>query len=214
METKQIKIETFFICLVAISCIEGARWLVVSAIPFNRMMLLGLARLFEVGLILLIVSARGNGLHSIGLGAYQILPGIKKGVTWSAGFGVIVFSAFLLLFLFEIDPLALIRTPLPSRAMNILLFFAVGGVIAPVAEEIFFRGILYGFFRRWGVSVALILSTLIFVLPHLGSSGLPITQMVGGVLFAAAYEMEGSLMVPIMIHAFGNMAIFSLSLLP
>lgn len=214
METKQIKIETLFISLAAVFCIEGARWLVISGIPWNGMMLLGLARFLEIGLILLIVSVRGNGLHSIGLGAYQILPGVRKGITWSAGFGVIVFSAFLLLFLFKIDPLALIRTPLPSRQMDILLFFAVGGIIAPIAEETFFRGILYGFFRRWGVSLALVVSTLFFVLPHLGSSGLPITQMIGGVLFAAAYEKEGSLMVPIMIHAFGNMAIFSLSLLP
>ena len=68
--------------------------------------------------------------------------------------------------------------------------------------------------RRWGMPVALVLSTFLFVLPHLGSSGLPITQMIGGILFAAAYEIEGSLIVPIMIHAFGNMAIFSFSLLP
>jgi membrane protease YdiL (CAAX protease family) len=214
LETKQIKIETLLICLVAISFMEGVRWLVASGIPWNGMTLLGLARLIEIGLILLIVSVRGNGLHSIGLGTHQILPGIKKGIIWAAGFGVIVFSAFLLLFLFKIDPLALIRTSLPSGSMNILLFFALGGIIAPIAEEIFFRGILYGFFRRWGVSVALILSTFLFVLPHLGSSGLPITQVVGGVLFAVAYEIEGSLMVPIIIHAFGNMAIFSLSLLP
>jgi len=90
----------------------------------------------------------------------------------------------------------------------------VGGVIAPIAEEVFFRGILYGFFRRWGVSVAIVLSTFIFVLPHLGSSGLPIIQIIGGVLFALVYETEKNLMVPIMIHALGNMAIFSFSLLP
>jgi len=214
METRQIKIETLLLCLAAISCIEGARWLVIFGTQWNGMMLLGLTRLIEIGSILLIVSVRGNGLHSIGLGTFQIFPGIKKGITWSAGFGVIVFSTFLLLFLFKIDPLALIRTPLPSRQTDILLFFVVGGIIAPIAEETFFRGILYGFFRRWGVPVALALSTLLFVLPHLGSSGLPITQIIGGVLFAAAYEIEGSLIVPIMIHAFGNMAIFSFSLLP
>lgn len=214
METKQIKIETLLLCLAVISCVEGARWLVISGTQWNGMMLLGLTRLFEIGLILLIVSVNGNGLHSIGLGTLQIFPGIKKGITWSAGFGVLVFSTFLLLILFKIDPLALIRTPLPSRQTDILLFFVVGGIIAPIAEETFFRGLLYGFFRRWGVPVALALSTLLFVLPHLGSSGLPITQMIGGVLFAAAYEMEGSLIVPIMIHAFGNMAIFSFSLLP
>ena len=214
METRPIKIETLLICLAAICCIEGGRWLAASRIQWNGMMLLGLARLLEIGLILLIVSLRGSGLRTIGLGALQILPGIKKGITWSAGFGVIVFSAFFLLFLFKIDPLALIRTPLPSRQMDILLFFAVGGIIAPIAEETFFRGILYGFFRRWGFSVALVLSTFLFVLPHLGNSGLPVTQIIGGVLFAAAYELEGSLIVPIMIHAFGNMAIFSFSLLP
>jgi membrane protease YdiL (CAAX protease family) len=214
METKQIEIKTFLICLVAISCIEGARWLAVSRIHWNEMVLLGLARLLEIGLIFLIVWVHGNGLHSIGLKASQISTGIKKGIIWSAGFGVLVFSTFLFLFLFEIDPLALIRTPLPSEQIDILILFAVGGIIAPIAEEVFFRGILYGFFRKWGVSLAIALSTFLFVLPHLGSSDLPITQIIGGVVFAVAYEIEKNLMVPIMIHAFGNMAIFCFSLLP
>ena len=100
------------------------------------------------------------------------------------------------------------------KQLDIVLFFVVGVLVAPMAEEVFFRGILYGFFRRWGVSAALVLSTLLFVLPHLGTSGLPITQVIGGVLFAVAYEKEGSLIVPIIIHASGNMAIFTFSLLP
>ncbi len=213
METKQIEIKTLLICIAAILCIEGARWLAVSRIQWNGMMLLGLTRLLEIGVILLIVSVHGNGIHSIGLEASQISSGIKRGIIWSAGFGVIVFSAFLFLFLFEIDPLALIRAPLPSRRMEILIFFAVGGIIAPIGEETFFRGILYGFFRRWGFSMAIVLSTFLFVMPHLESSGLPITQIIGGVLFAVAYEVEESLIVPIMIHSFGNMAIFIISLL-
>jgi membrane protease YdiL (CAAX protease family) len=102
---------------------------------------------------------------------------------------------------------------LPRRQSDILIFFLVGGIVAPVAEEVFFRGILYGFFRRWGVVVALVLSTAFFVLPHLGSHGLPITQIVGGVLFAIAYEIEGNLMTPITIHSLGNLAIFTISLL-
>jgi hypothetical protein len=36
---------------------------------------------------------------------------------------------------------------------------------------------------------------------------------VGGIIFAVAYEMEASLMVPITIHILGNMAIFTLSLI-
>jgi len=40
-----------------------------------------------------------------------------------------------------------------------------------------------------------------------------VTQMVGGILFTVAYEVEGSLMVPITIHILGNMDIFTLSLI-
>ncbi|MBW2319145.1 MAG: CPBP family intramembrane metalloprotease, partial [Deltaproteobacteria bacterium] len=44
--------------------------------------------------------------------------------------------------------------------------------------------------------------------------GLPITQIVGGVIFCVAYEVEGKLMTPITIHVLGNTAIFALSLIP
>jgi hypothetical protein len=52
-------------------------------------------------------------------------------------------------------------------------------------------------------------------LPHSQSSGLalPITQLIGGILFAVAYEIEKNLLVPITIHCLGNLAIFILSLL-
>jgi hypothetical protein len=38
-----------------------------------------------------------------------------------------------------------------------------------------------------------------------------VTQVVGGILFAAAYEIEKNLVVPITIHCLGNLAIFALS---
>ena len=212
MEAKQIKIETLLICLAAISCIEGARWFAGPMFQWDSMTALGVARLFETILILLVVMLWGNGLPSIGLASSQAIPGVKKGLIWSAGFGILAFSAFLVLFLFGIDPIALIRTPLPAKQSDILLFFAVGGIVAPIAEEVFFRGILYGFFRRWGVLVALVLSTLLFVLIHPINHGFPVTQVIGGIVFALAYEVEDSLTVPITIHALGNMAIFTLSL--
>ncbi|MEJ2731154.1 MAG: CPBP family glutamic-type intramembrane protease, partial [Deltaproteobacteria bacterium] len=59
------------------------------------------------------------------------------------------------------------------------------------------------------------LSTLLFILPHSHSSGLalPITQLIGGILFAISYEIEKNLLVPITIHSLGNLAIFILPLL-
>jgi membrane protease YdiL (CAAX protease family) len=90
------------------------------------------------------------------------------------------------------------------------LLFLVGGLIGPVAEEIYFRGLVYGGLRRWGFWPALALSTLLFSLLHGGGPGVPVTQIVGGLVFAVSYEIEKKLLVPIMIHVLGNLAIFSL----
>lgn len=212
METRKIKIEVLLISLTAILCTEGARWFVLTRKLFDPMTALCVARFLEIILILFFVETWGKGFSTIGLARPNIFSGIKKGLIWSAGFGVLALLAFIVLFLSGMDPLKLLRTPLPSKQGDILLFFLVGGIVAPVAEEIFFRGILYGFFRRWGVVVALVLSTFLFVLPHLGTHGLPITQVVGGLLFAVSYEVGGSLMTPITIHALGNLAIFTISL--
>jgi uncharacterized protein len=47
------------------------------------------------------------------------------------------------------------------------------------------------------------------VLVHPMDRSLPVTQIIGGLLFAVAYEVEGNLLVPITIHALGNLAIFT-----
>ena len=86
----------------------------------------------------------------------------------------------------------------------------VGSLIAPIAEEIYFRGLVYGYLRRWGPIVAILGSTLLFVVIHPNLQNLPFPQIVGGLLFATAYEVEKNLMVPIVIHISGNLALFSL----
>jgi len=213
MEANKIKIKTLCISITAIAFIEVVR-IAISRDYFSPMVILGVVRALETGLIIWIVIFWGKGLSSIGLAPSTMGHGLKKGLIWSAGFGLVTFFGFTALFLVDIDPLTLIRTPLPGKNNEIVFFFFIGGLVAPIAEEVFFRGILYGFFRRWGVLPALILTTAIFVLAHPVFPGIPVTQMVGGIIFALAYEIEGNLMAPITIHVLGNMAIFILSLIP
>lgn len=209
MEAKKIQIKTLFLCLAAVLAVElGTR--VATAHP---MIILGGARLLEILLIVLIVVTWGNGLSSIGLARSEMVSGLKKGLIWSAGFGAITSIACIGLFAASINPLTFIQARIPTQTSDLILFFIVGGILGPVAEELFFRGILYGFLRRWGVIVALVLSTLIFVLCHPINSGIPVTRLLGGILFAVVYEISGSLMVPITIHGLGNLAIFTLSLI-
>ena len=213
MEAKQIEIKALFISLAAVVSIEAATRMVISAGLRYPMIILGGARLLEIGLIILCVSIWGKSFPSIGLARSRIVPGLRKGLIWSAGFAVVTFLAFVILFITGIDVLKLIEVRLPAHHGEIILFFLVGGMVGPLAEEVFFRGMLYGFLRRWGVVVALVVSTLIFVLAHPIFPGIPLPQVVGGIVFAVAYEIEGSLMVPITIHVLGNLAIFALSMM-
>ncbi len=213
MEAKKIELRTLFFCLSAVIAVELGTWVVTSKSGYLPMLILAGARLLQILLIILIVVTWGKGLPSIGLARSEMVSGLKKGLLWSAGFGAIGSVACVGLFAASINPLTLIKARLPTQTGDLVLFFIVGGILGPVAEEVFFRGILYGFLRRWGVIVALILSTLIFVLCHPISHGIPVTRLVGGLLFALAYEFGGSLIVPITIHALGNLAIFTLSLI-
>ena len=212
METDRIEIKTVLISVVVVAVIESAVGIAASTGAYSSILLLGAARLLETVLIVLIVSTRERGLSSLSLAPSGMFSGLKRGLVWSAGFGIIVLLISAALFAAGINPATLIHTRLPAGQKEIVLFFLIGGIVSPVAEEIFFRGITYRFFRRWGVFVAVVLSTLTFVLAHPAGSGFPLPQITGGVLFAVAYEKEGNLIVPITIHILGNIAIFSLVL--
>ncbi|WP_300672375.1 type II CAAX endopeptidase family protein [Desulfoluna sp.] len=136
-----------------------------------------------------------------------------KGVAWSLGFGAFAATCAVVLALSGINPLGLIRMRLPQDPTTLALFFLTGGLVAPIAEEFFFRGILYRLLRPFGMIQAILITTLLFAAAHAIQGGLPATQLVGGLLFAAAFEKEGHLLVPIIIHAAGNTALFTLSLI-
>ncbi len=210
METTRIEIKTLLLCAAGIFSIEVLVAFISSAVQSNLMILTGIIRLSEIFLMILVVSSFGSGISSIGLSRSKIAAGLGRGLMWAAGFGLIAAIAGLVLLAGGKNPLKLIHSSVPSGPVEIGLLFIIGGLIGPVAEEMFFRGILYGFFRRWGIPIAVVVSTLIFVLFH-PVQGMAVTQVVGGIVFAVAYEIEGSLLVPITIHALGNMAIFALS---
>ncbi|MCJ8502299.1 CPBP family intramembrane glutamic endopeptidase [Desulfatitalea alkaliphila] len=173
---------------------------------------MALVRLVQIlGMIWWVVRLEGS-LGPIGWAPGQWGSGLRTGALWSLALGLAALAGLLLLHWGGQNPLAMIRHPVPAGTWERPLFFLVGGFIVPLAEEVFFRGIFYTFLRRWGVVVALVVSTAVFVLLH-AVHGIPYTQIAGGVVFALTYERYRNLMVPITIHAAGNLTIFTLSLL-
>ncbi len=213
MEANKIKINTVIISILVIAAIEIIVRLVINQNLVAPLIGLGLARLSEIVFLLILVKISEKGFSVIGLTSANVYKGFKKGFIWAVIFGVAAGVVLFIIYLLGINVPALFQMQLPAKNRNIFAFFLIGAFFGPLAEEIFFRGILYGFFRRWGIPAAVILSTLLFVLSHTSGPAIPVTQLIGGILFAVAYEIEKNLLVPIIIHVLGNLAIFTLALI-
>ncbi len=208
----KIEGRTLVLCIAALVSVElilnsesGEIW--------HPLLSLGLARLIEIVLLGMIVILYQGNLSSVGLTRATLFSGIKRGATWSVCIGAAVGVFFVVFFLAGVDPLNYIYVELPSRRGEIFLLFIVGGIIGPCAEELFFRGLLFGFLLRWGFIPAALISSAIFAIAHFNSTNIFIPQVLGGLLLAAAYNREKTLVVPITIHTTANMAIFAISLI-
>ncbi len=156
METDNIKVKTLFIVIASIAIIEGTAIFLDQVLYIRPVLIVGIERLLEIAAIIWVVMVWEGGMFSIGLSPSTIIKGIKKGLLWSVIFGMATCLVFLILYFTGINPLTLIHSRLPENNRDLFLFLLVACIISPAAEELFFRGILYGFFRRWGIAAALV----------------------------------------------------------
>jgi membrane protease YdiL (CAAX protease family) len=84
------------------------------------------------------------------------------------------------------------------------------GAVAPLAEELFFRGFVFGALRRYGFPVAALVSGLAFGGAHVTSSPigflLPLAAL--GVILCVIYERTGSLVPCMGLHCLNNSVAF------
>ena len=92
-------------------------------------------------------------------------------------------------------------------------FFGLGAVVAPIAEELVFRGLIFPLVsRRFGVVWGMILVSIVFASVHL-HVGAVLPLFAVSICFCLAYGYTGSLVVPIIMHMlFNTVHLFILSL--
>lgn len=91
--------------------------------------------------------------------------------------------------------------------LNVLAVVVLVTVIAPLGEELFFRGFFFGALRNWhGPWLGALLTGAAFGAIHAGSSpvGYLVPLMLFGVGLCMLYEWTGSLYPPIALHALNN----------
>jgi membrane protease YdiL (CAAX protease family) len=89
--------------------------------------------------------------------------------------------------------------------LDFAVTFIGAGLLAPVAEELYFRGLIHRALRpRFRFWLRVVLSTSFFALAHFDSAGVVASSFVLGMVNAVAFELSDSLWLPIMVHVFNN----------
>jgi membrane protease YdiL (CAAX protease family) len=161
---------------------------------------------------------RGQTLAEIGLSARTIAVEVGYGV---GGYAAVLPWLILVAMLTEwagrrffpeiappFHPVQALTAAAPSGWARLGLFLLVA-VGAPLWEEIFFRGVLYGALRRrFGVAAGCVASATLFSLlhPQLPLGFLPIFFL--GAMLALLYEWRRSLVPGMVLHALNNGLIF------
>ncbi len=98
-----------------------------------------------------------------------------------------------------------------GEQISFFISFLVVVVLAPISEEILFRGLLYPKLKeKFHIVIAIILSASIFALIH-GSISASIATFILSLIFIFLYEKTNSIIPCIIFHACHNLFIFFLS---
>ena len=102
-----------------------------------------------------------------------------------------------------------------ESAVSFIALWFMATVMAPVAEELLFRGVIYRFFKgRCSTAIAMLISAMLFSLVHLNVASFP-SLVVIGIFLCIAYELSGNLEVSIVFHSIFNLnSIFLIYLQP
>lgn len=151
----------------------------------------------------------GETLASLGFLPFNIWVSLGLGVILLVLLKVSAMAYAFLVALFGLEPPPELITGIPrlfgSGYLGLVLAILVTALVAPVAEEAFFRGFVYPAFRkRMGVGGGVVVSSLIFALFHMSLWLLvPVTIM--GMVLAYLYEKKGSLGPAIVLHSLNNL---------
>lgn len=204
MEAIKTNFLMFAFSVTAMAAIECAAFLLKLQAQSPVLLYIGSVRLIEIGVLLVILRRSSGSLGLAGLSEIRTKRILWRSLGWSVTCAFVILALYWLMN--TLEP-ALWQELVPknkSTRITPALLFITGGLLSPIAEELFFRRIVFGFFRRWGFYLSTLISTGLFILPHLASTALPLLPIMGGIGLALVYEKEKHLLAPILVHITAN----------
>lgn len=133
---------------------------------------------------------------------------------WAIVAGALVYSAAASLALGHFWPHSSAELAIPPDRLAAVMLFVVAAVVAPVTEELLFRGWIYTSLRfSWGFWPALLISSVLFALAHYDKTHFyALAVFPIGVVIGLLRERAG-IKASIMFHAINNLAAFCLAVI-
>jgi len=183
----------------------GPPGLVISATLFQDVALIAAALLFS--------SMWARGLTPASFGLRPVPLGRAAGWTVATFVAFWIFTAIYISLVGEPDQQELTRDLREEDSLSALIGYGVLlAFVAPLAEELFFRGFVFGVLReRIGVVAGALATGVVFGLVHVAGSPIETVGVlvILGVLLCLLYEKSGSLLPCIALHAVNNAISFS-----
>jgi uncharacterized protein len=99
-----------------------------------------------------------------------------------------------------------------ASPLGIAILFAIGAGVAPFAEEVVFRGVVFAGLREaWREPWAILVSSLLFGIVHLQPLAMLPTALIGAVL-ARVFSSTRSLWASILVHGAYNALVITIAL--
>jgi uncharacterized protein len=183
--------------------------------PYSFFLLVLVGDLALVGFVYILLVSRGvSSWSDMGLTGGNKASAVVHGIFYGALFILVSGAIGILLQLLGVSSNQASQYPLQQAgtAGRVTIWLA-GVVLAPVSEEIFFRGYVFrAMSARKGFIRGLVFSSCLFALVHLDvASFLPLAA--GAVVLAIGYRRTGSLWTSIVAHALNNAFAFALLML-
>ncbi len=89
--------------------------------------------------------------------------------------------------------------------LNLAVTLLGAGLLVPLAEELYFRGLLHGWLAaRLGLWPRVLFSSALFALGHFDNAGVVASSFILGLVCALALERSRSLWLPVILHVVNN----------
>ncbi len=209
-----VALMLLIINVVAVPFMDPAKLTETSDLSGLALVIAGIvSQLIPAGIAILFLALRFNVLEIFGLKrpdwkriVIVVVLGMV-GIIFLANIAGIIAEPLLKRTFGEKNPQAAVQMMLEAKANNPSLLIGLAFlacIVAPICEEIVFRGYFYGLMKRYSCRYfSAVITGLIFGLVH-GSMWSLAPLVVIGIILAIVYELSGSLWTPIICHCIFN----------